>query len=246
MNPLFRLPAGSRVVAAGLTLTAWALVAAPWTAGAVEPLHRIREHHARMGGPTAWDVALPSAQPGDLSAQAGDWMQVLTRWLRLRRGPVAWDGTQSLQLGPGPGGPVETQQARQPSPSTLGSGDTLTVRFESGSCFSHVAGELTYDGQHGQWRLADGLHTASVAPDGSTGLRMCAPLALDASALPRLERLLQYWRSGGGSGCAQELTATVQWRHDGRLVATEQFRDSGCAVPADGLDLVGLWMSACR
>ena len=97
----------------------------------------------------------------------------------------------------------------------LAPGDTLNVRFTSGGCFHLYTYVLTFT-------RTNGSATVERLKQGK--------LELTDSDLARLDTLVTFYRTNTLGNCTTHDKITISQTRNGKVIATEDFKDDSCRV----------------
>ena len=92
--------------------------------------------------------------------------------------------------------------------NTLPAGDTLEMRFSSGGCFHFYTYDLTFS--------------------NSTVRTNLRKLQLSPSDLAGLDTLIAFYRTNKYADCTTQNTIKISQLRDGKVIATEEFKDASC------------------
>lgn len=116
--------------------------------------------------------------------------------------------------------------------SSLAKGDELEMTFTTSGCFHFETYELEFRRSSDltvSIFQSERVWSAARKAFISTNRVSLGDLTLTETDVEGLDRLLQFYRSSPRNGCTTVDTISISQRHDGKVVATEEFTDGSCS-----------------
>lgn len=117
--------------------------------------------------------------------------------------------------------------------SSLAKGDELHLTFRTTGCFHYSTYQLTFRcAEETTVNIVQVLSFNSplnTVPDPSKPTEL-GELKLSKADLEGLDHLVEYYRSGPKNTCTNVDEITISHHRDGKVTATEKFKDGSCAT----------------